>query len=354
MRILSVHNINNIASTYARELAQRGHTTAVYEPDQRGAGARLPIKVSLLPWRALTMARAASQFRARHFDLVHIHWASYGVFSTFSEIPVVIHCHGSDVRERLSHPLFGRVLTRTFAQAAAVLCITPDLLPVVRSVRPDAIFSPAPIDTAHFLPEQIVAGRAARPWTILLFARLDPQKGSEVALAGIAKFTRHHPDVRVRLLDWGPLKEHYRQQYGGQYEFVPLVPPAQAQRLIVAADVIVGQFVLGSLGLAELQAMSCAKPVICSFRYRDAYPLPPPLCQAMTADEVEAQLEHLYQHPAQASILGQRARQWISSYHSSSALSDELELLYHALLRHTSVAGVLRGGRQEGGIWRNK
>jgi glycosyltransferase involved in cell wall biosynthesis len=348
MRILSVHNINNIASTYARELTQRGHTAAIYEPDMRGAGARLPIKLSLLPWRALTMAHATSQFRAECFDLVHIHWASYGIFSVFSEIPVVIHCHGTDVRKRLEQPFLRNIMTATLQRADAVLCITPDLLPIVRKVRPDAYFSPAPLDTAHFAPEDTERENTARPWTILLFARLDPQKGSSVALAGITRFMQRHTDIRVRLLDWGPLKEQYKQQYENQYEFVPLVPSEHVQKLIIAADVIIGQFSLGALGLSELQAMSCAKPVICSFRYENAYPQPPPVCQAQTADEIDAQLENFFQHPEQAHALGQLARKWVITYHSSNRLSENLEGLYHTLLTKNSHSGQSSKARRNG------
>jgi glycosyltransferase involved in cell wall biosynthesis len=354
MRILSVHNINHIASTYARELTQLGHTVDIYEPNMRGAGARLPIKLSLLPWRVLTMAHATYKFRATYFDLVHIHWASYGIFSIFSEIPVVIHCHGSDVRERLEQPFFRQVLVKAFKQADAVLCITPDLLPVVRSVRPDAYFAPAPLDTTRFVPAWATGGSRARPWTVLLFARLDPQKGSSIALAGIARFVQRHRGICVRLLDWGPLKEQYKQQYEKQYEFVPLVPPEQVQKLITAADVVIGQFSLGALGLSELQAMSCAKPVICSFRYGDAYPQPPPVCQAQTADEVDAQLEYLFQYPERLYRLGQQARKWVITYHSASQLSAELEGLYHNLLTKHNLSDHRRRGRNNGDIWKSQ
>jgi glycosyltransferase involved in cell wall biosynthesis len=338
MRILYTHNINHIAETYAKEVAQRGHMAVVYEPDLRGAAACWPLKFSLLPLRALDMVHALRKFHEQHFDLIHIHWASYGVFGSVSKIPMVVHCHGSDVRTRLTHPLFRPVLRAILCQAVEVLCVTPDLLPIVRSVRPDAHFAPAPIDIALFAPKEMSVENASSPWTILLFARLDPEKGSAIALEGIERFVQRHAGVRVLLLDWGPLKEEYKRHYGKQFEFVPLVPPDQVPQLILSANVIVGQFALGSLGLAELQAMSCAKPVICSFRYAEAYPAPAPLCQATTAEEVDGHLEHLFQHPEAGEMLGRNAREWIRFYHSTGILTDTLEALYHSILQRTRVS----------------
>ncbi|GHO82740.1 glycosyltransferase [Dictyobacter formicarum] len=337
MRILYIHNINQVAKTFAHELSQRGHTTDVYEPDLRGAGSSLPIKLLLLPLRILNMRHALSNLHMAHFDLVHIHWASYGVFALLSKIPVVLHCHGSDVRKRLCHPFFRPLLTTILRQATAVLCITPDLLPIVRTVRPDAYFSPAPVDTVHFAPDDRQTEPESHAWTILLFARLDAEKGSFIAIEGITRFTQRHAGIRVLLLDWGPLRKKYKELYAQQFEFVPLVPPNQVPQLILSAHAIVGQFVLGSLGLSELQAMSCAKPVICSFLYNEAYPSPPPLCQASTAEAIDDHLERLFQHPEIGTELGKQAREWVISYHSNKVLSDTLETLYCSILQHADT-----------------
>ncbi|MEI4884299.1 hypothetical protein, partial [Klebsiella pneumoniae] len=82
-------------------------------------------------------------------------------------------------------------------------------LPVVRAVRPDALLSPAPIDTERFAPEKNSTGELSRPCTILLFARLDPNKGVDIAIKGILRFVKRHRDTRVQLLDWGSLKGEY-------------------------------------------------------------------------------------------------------------------------------------------------
>lgn len=332
MRILQVLNINYIAKIHANELVRRGHTVAIYEPSLRGSSALLPVKLALIPGRVLDLRHIVAYLNVNHFDIVHIHWASYGVLGLVGRLPFIIHCHGSDVRYRLAQPIFRQMLTPLLQRAAAVLCVTPDILPIVRSIRSDAIFSPGPVDVEQFAPDENRLQHQPNSWTIMLFARLDPEKGTETAIQGIIRFADRHPGVHVKLLDHGPQRVEYRRRYGERFEFFPLVAPDEVPRLLQSVNVVVGQLAYGALGLSELQAMSCAKPLIASFRYEDAYPTPPPLCQATTAQEVDEHLEFLFQHPEVVMELGQREREWIITYHSHRALAFELEKLYQSIL----------------------
>ncbi len=332
MRILYVRNINQVAQTFTAELIKHEHSVKLYEPNLAGDGASLPVKLALMPGRVLSLRHIVGELNASHFDIAHIHWASYGILGLMSDIPFIVECHGSDVRHRVRKPFFHSLLESIFRRASAVLCITPDLVPAVQSVRPDVMFFPGPVDTERFAPEEGTLTHSLHPWTVLLFTRLDPEKGPETAVEGIMRFARRHPGVRVQLLDWGLLKEEYKELYGKLFEFLPLVPPDQVRRLILSADVVVGQFALGILSFCELQAMSCAKPVICSFRYTQAYPTLPPLLQAATADEVDEHLEYLYKSPVEGIALGRHARAWVIQHHDHRLLASRLESLYKSIL----------------------
>jgi glycosyltransferase involved in cell wall biosynthesis len=328
MRILHVHNINQVARIYTNELAMRGHTVTVYEPNLCGGFAPMPVKLAMMPWRIFDLRHVVPNLNPNHYDIVHVHWASYGVLGLASRIPFVVQCHGDDVLV----PTFRPVLALIFRRAAAVIGITPDLIPLIQAVRPDALFIPGPIDTELFAPLNNNEVATSRPWTILLFSRLDPKKGPEIAMKGIVRFADRHPGVRVKVLDRGTLKEGYRRRYGDRFEFIPVVPLNEVPHLLQEADVVVGQFLSGALGLSELQAMSCGKPVIASFRYEEAYPTPPPLCQARNAEEIEEQLENLYLHPEVAKELGQKAREWVINHHNNQMLAVKLETLYQTIL----------------------
>ena len=332
MRILYIYNINGVAQIYANRLMLDGYVVKVFEPDLVGASASQAIKLSMMPKRLLDLRCVLGDLNKDRFDLVHIHWASYGILGLISRIPFVVECHGSDVRYRAREPFFRSVFTPIFQKAKAVLCITPDLLSPVQSIRSDTLFFPGPVDTECFVSQENELTASSRPWTILLFTRLDPIKGPDIAAKGIALFALRHPDVRVLLLDWGQLKEEYKEQYGERFEFLPLVPPQEVPQLILAADVVVGQCRLGILSFCELQAMSCEKPVICPFDYENAYPTPPPILQAHTPEQIDDHLECLFHNPALAKEHGEQARKWILSNHSVSTLVPKLENIYQSLL----------------------
>jgi glycosyltransferase involved in cell wall biosynthesis len=332
MRILHIETLNQVGHTYAGGLERRGHVVTFFEPSLAGGAAPLPIRLAHMPGRLLHLRQVVGRLNRGHCDIVHIHWASYGVLGLVSQVPFVVHCHGSDVRGRLNTRFFRTALSPALRRAGAVLCITPDLVPIVREQRSDAIYFPGAVDTGLFAPQ---AAHAPHPWTILLLSRLEPVKGVDIAVQGIERFAARHPDARVVLIDEGTLSAVYRARCGARFEFVPWRPLAEVPQLIAQADVVVGQFLIGTLGLAELQAMSCAKPVIASLRQPDAYPAPPPLCPADTADAVDAHLERLFDHPEEASALGGRAREWVRAHHGQDALAARLEALYQQVIaRH--------------------
>jgi glycosyltransferase involved in cell wall biosynthesis len=329
MRIFHVETYNEVAHTYALGLARRGHTSIFYEPSLAGGGKSLPIKLANIPGRVLDLRHAIAQMSERHCDVAHIHWASYGALDLVSRVPVVIHCHGSDIRSRAQSPSFRGMLGPVFRRAGAVLCITPDILEPARTLRPDALFVPGPVDTDHLVPNQQAD---EHPWTVLLFAGLLPIKGVATSTEALHRFASRHSDVRVILLDRGPLSQEYQQKYGKQFDFVPQVSQDAVRELIWKADVVVGQMVLGALGLSELQAMSCAKPVIASYRYPEAYPTPPPICTAETVDEIDAHLEALYHDREAAQALGRQAREWVVTNHHVDRLAERLEKIYASAL----------------------
>src|SRR5579883_2300775 len=190
MRILYVHGINRVAETYGEYFASQGHFFSLYEPNLAGGTSPLPAKLALMPGRLLDLRHVIGYLDSKSFDLVHIHWASYGILGLTSRIPFIVECHGTDVRYRLQNFFFRSLLNPVFRRAAAVLCITPDLLSVVQPIRSDTIFLPGPVKTELFTPLADNQRNASLPWTILLFTRLDPIKGPEIAIEGIERFSR--------------------------------------------------------------------------------------------------------------------------------------------------------------------
>ncbi len=333
MRILQVNDINEVGENFSKELIKRGHAISFYKPDREGGFAPLPIKLALMPKRLFDLRHVIKKLHTEKFDIMHIHWASYGLIGLASNIPFIVECHGTDVRYRVRKNIFYRALLRfIFHKASAVICITPDLLPVVRSIYPEVLFLPGPVDTDVFVPSNRENAPSRSFMTVLLFARLERVKGCEIALRGILQFAQRHPEVQIKLLEWGKEKEYYKQLYENRFEFIPRVAPEMVNALLQTADVIIGQVALGAIGLSELQAMSCAKPVIASFLYNDAYPAAPPLYQAATAQEIDDRLENLYQHPEEGVELGKKAREWVINNHGIQVLGSRIEAVYQTIV----------------------
>src|SRR5262249_34328430 len=137
--------------------------------------------------------------------------------------------------------------------------------------------------------------------------------------------------TRVILIDSGPLAKRYHERFDGRFQFVPWMRREDIPALIQAADVVVGQFTIGALGLSELQAMSCARPVIAHVK-SDLYPTAPPGYNAATVEETLAHLESLYTDPSHGAAAARKGRDWVCEHYSCDVLAERLESLYAGLI----------------------
>lgn len=93
-------------------------------------------------------------------------------------------------------------------------------------------------------------------------------------------------------------------------------------------DIVVGRFALGSLGLNELEAMSCGRPIVMEDRYPDAYPEPGPVARAGSGAEACDAIAGLIDDEAERVRLGAAARAWVARHHERRIVVDRLIALY--------------------------
>ncbi|MDB4055024.1 glycosyltransferase [Akkermansiaceae bacterium] len=104
---------------------------------------------------------------------------------------------------------------------------------------------------------------------------------------------------------------------------------ADLLKLVEEADVIVDQFLLGAYGLAAIESMAMAKPVVCYVapEYRKNLPSSCPIVNSHPDDLVgvldglicDAQLRH---------DIGVRGRSYVEEYHCSGQVTGELKEIY--------------------------
>ncbi|MGH2633308.1 MAG: hypothetical protein ACRDG3_07845, partial [Tepidiformaceae bacterium] len=116
---------------------------------------------------------------------------------------------------------------------------------------------------------------------------------------------------------------------------IPAQPRSALPGVIGRHGVVIGQVNLGAAGMAELEAMSCARPVVASFTYGDAYPEPPPFVQTNTGAGIAAHVIALVDDAALRQSTGDAGRAWIERYHDFDTIVDRVE----AVAREAVSAG---------------
>lgn len=332
MRFCEINDIASVASELADGLRARGHEVEVIRP--RLVGGKLPwsVKPIVGPARAIEWGQIIRQVRAGGFDIVHIHYAYLGVVGVLGRFPYILHCHGSDVRE--IRPYSRPLVERALEHAGRVFYATPDLERYVRGRRPDASFLPNPVDAEEFRPLAPAEGSTR----VLVICALTAIKGATRILAAVRALAARRPDIQVTVIGGG----EYTREFAAlpTVQVVPHQPREYLPELIGAHGVVIGQVMLGAIGMAELEAMACARPLIAWFRYDRAYPEPIPMVRALDGRDIADAVIRLVDCPDERARLGTMARDWVIRHHSLAAAAAAVESAAIEILRGRASAGV--------------
>lgn len=317
MRIAEINDVASVASELTTGLRARGHDVTLFQP--RLVGGQLPglIKPAVVPLRAFEWAQLVRRVRAGHFDLLHIHYAYIGMVGVLAGVPYILHCHGSDVWGLT--PVTRWPATRALKGATHVFYSTPDLAAHTLRHRPDAEFLPNPIDWHTFQPVR----PAKECGDVYVACALDDLKGGPRILDACRLLAQTRPDIHVTVTARGKYVPDFAALAN-----VTVIPAQQRSALpsvINRHGVVIGQVNLGAAGMAELEAMSSARPVVASFTYGDAYPEPPPFVQANTGATIAEAVASLVDDPASRQSIGDSGRAWIQRYHDFDTIVDRVE-----------------------------
>ena len=336
MRIAEINDIASVASELAEGLRARGHTVEVIRP--RLFGGQLPwmVKPVVGPIRAVEWAQLIRQVRAGNFDAVHIHYAYLGMVGVLGKFPYILHCHGSDVREitPYTRPMIRRALER----ADRVFYATPDLEEYVRERRPDATFLPNPVDAHDFAPS-VAADTTNR---VFVCCGLTDIKGAPRILAACRKLAQVRPEIQVTAIAGGEYTAEFARL--PNVTLIPMHPRSERPGIVNRHGIVIGQALVGAVGMAELESLACARPVIAWYRYNRAYPEPPPIIAAVDGVEIAQAVIRLADDAAERRRLGEAGRRWIQKYHDVDDASAQVEAAAAALAARADSRRLARGG----------
>ncbi len=323
MHILHVNDIANVGATLVEGLTRLGHDAELRLLRLVAKRRSTLAKLLASPLRLQEWLAVNRQVKSGSYDVVHIHFAYLGWIGILGRYPYFLHCHGSDVRRDLHDRLRRWPIMTSLRRARAVLFVTPDLAPIVRPIRSDAIFLPDPVNTDRFTPSQTMGGHPPR---ILIGSGLHAIKRVDIAFEAIHALLARHPEVQVTAIDQGTERQRYYGTPG--VTFVPPVPYQEMPALIGAHDLVIGQFGLGILSMVELESLACGKPVVCYFNYGDWYPEPPPVWSTDQPVQAADYLSALIEDPVLRRQSGEQGRAWLEEQHGYLTIARRLEQIY--------------------------
>lgn len=198
-------------------------------------------------WRFSAACRAAiREFRP---DVIHAHWwLPAGMVATRqSAVPVVITCHGSDVRLLGQSDLLRWLARRVLPKARAITTVSRIMRGDIRAAVPGIEstvrleIAPLPVDLPLF--ERAATIPKVTPPRILFAGNLIAGKGVDVLLAAFATLRADGVDCRLKFLGEGVLAEELRRKasalgVGDQVEWSPFVPMDRMPEEYGAATVV--------------------------------------------------------------------------------------------------------------------
>jgi glycosyltransferase involved in cell wall biosynthesis len=323
-RIALVHDIAGVAATQARILRAAGHEVDQIALPDFGAEWPWLAKAVTFPIRLAMYVPTIRRLRREHYDAIHIHWVSRGFVGQLTGKPFLIQAHGSDLHVHVQTPGLFTLNRRVLEAARTIFYVTPNLASYVARFEAKLAYLPNPVDV-RALAESPSAPREVR--RILIFTRLDPVKGVERVFPAAERLAR---DFDVTALAWGPLTAEYVARYGDHVRFVDPVPHGEVGAFLQQFDLVIGQMEQGVLGLSEIEAMACGRPLITGIDRGLYQGDKPPVVSATTADELVAQVERLQHDAKRLANLAHEGREWVRRNHGFERHLQLLEQAYFA------------------------
>lgn len=141
--------------------------------------------------------------------------------------------------------------------------------------------------------------------------------------------------------------ETLRSRYDFDFQLIHGVEHSRAVELLSKADIVIDQLLIGSHGVAALEAMAMGKPVVCYIKPACVQYYPPelPIVNA-NPDNLEAVLLELLEDGHKRYDIGLKSRQYVEKYHDAHKVARNLVKIYEQLIRkHAKSAALEMSGK---------
>lgn len=341
------HIDNLVAGPSLQSDVMHGDGYRVYRAASFGIAASTALSPALLA--------QARRLQARHrYDILHLHFPdplSHLAAMTFpAGVKRIVAWHSDIVRQRFLLRFYQPWLKRFLDSADAVVVATP------RHIETSPLLSRLPAEKLKIIPygldyrlfadpRQIAAGmrlRQALGGRRLLFAigRHVYYKGFSYLIAAMAALP---PDVHLLLAGSGPLSAELKEQsrrlgLDGRITFLGRISEEEKAAHYHACDVFCMPSVAHAeaFGLVQLEAMACAKPVVCcelgnGTTYVNRHGVTGWVVPPQDPQALAGALETLLGDAELRARLGQAGRQRAIKAFSQAAMVEKTAALYRSL-----------------------
>ena len=166
-------------------------------------------------------------------------------------------------------------------------------------------------------------------------------KANDRFLRAFARLVRGGRRLKLVCTAWGNNVAESKQLIAelGVAHAVDWIEPVgnfQFERLILASDFVVDQFVLGAFGGVTYKSLAAGRPVVVFLdeaQLTRLYGEPPPVVNCRTEDEIHARVHALLDDPEGRRRLGDQALSWIRAHHAGRQTIRTQVEVYQRLLR---------------------
>lgn len=321
LRVLFVNDISYIVETLVPELSRIGVDATVIgaNPSQLSPGKSSFSRTVCDIWSEMR--------RVGDYDILHINYALFGFVGFAQSRPIVLHCHGSDIRNgpnpktRLTNMISGLGMLR----ANRIWYSTLDLAPLLTGIKVTHRYMPSPVSSSFF------DARLEEPSIphVLFAVPLSRVKGAEITCALMRELVDRNPTIRVSTFSFAPRDEEaatFRRKIPSSVELLNWRPHSELPGLFARASVVVGQMGIGALGVSELEALAAGKPLVSRIsqpvsKVSSYYAEEPPIIQYSGISDTVDQILGLIERPSRAFELGKKSREWARRYHSAEVVA---------------------------------
>jgi len=268
-------------------------------------------------------------------DVVHVHSGFARMFLFYTK-PLIIHCHGSEIRN-MNNNIDSILMRLSINKSSLVLVSTPDLSLVLKRIGVDSVFLPNPINTSKFQKQKtstnlhdgfdyVFFHPTSHRWSI---------KGNDLVIRAFHEISKEYR-ARLVIVNQGfevynTLRLVEKLNLKDKVTVLPVLNEECITDYYNACDVVLDQFVIGSLGQISLEAMACEKPVIVKYENCGGYVSSPPVINASSHADIAKKMRLLIDDSFFRNRVGTLGRLWVEREHNANSVVRKLLNLYRTL-----------------------